>query len=58
MNHPSFLVICSKCDCVAGTVLEVEDPKRVGFYANVCKPDPMPTVCSQCNSALIRVGGK
>lgn len=49
------VVMCLDCKLVVGTVAEVSDPNRAGFYSNVCTPNPMPVKCEVCAGALTRV---
>jgi hypothetical protein len=54
MKRQAVVIVCKLCPKVIGTVQEVEDPKRVGFYANESFPNPMPQYCPTCNSVLER----
>ena len=50
-------IICEKCIRIVGTVDEVEEPDRPGFFRNVPNPNPMPTRCQGCKGALTRIMG-
>jgi len=50
-------VICEKCVTIVGTVYEIEDPARPGFYRNECKPSPLPPKCLSCHGPLTRIIG-
>jgi hypothetical protein len=51
-------IVCNACVSIIGTVTEVEDKKRAGFFTNVCKPNPMPAKCPTCKGPLVRLNIK
>lgn len=48
-------VVCNSCQVRIGTIYEAQTPDRVGFFTNVCDPNPMPTYCPTCKSPLTRI---
>lgn len=58
MKQQISSIICNACIRIVGTVEEIENTDKPGFFRNVPKPDPMPLKCPECRSPLQRVFGK